>query len=70
MSCLMDYLAKHSYYQVWEFYINLVLINSHMGRSEILLIIFFFLLGSGQRHVQTSWVVQEANSLVLVGSHA
>lgn len=29
-----------------------------------------FLLGSSQCHVESSWVVQEADALVLIGSHA
>lgn len=27
------------------------------------------LLGSGQRHIETPWVVQEADALVFIGSH-
>lgn len=28
-----------------------------------------FLLGSGQRHIETTWVIQEANALVLIGTN-
>lgn len=35
----------------------------------MLIVLLRFLLGSGQRHIETTRVIQEANALVLIGTH-
>lgn len=43
------------------------LICIHCG---VVTVVLRFLLCSGQRHIQTTWVIQEADALVLIGTNA
>lgn len=36
---------------------------------DVLTALLRFLLGSGQRYVETTWVIQEADALVLIGTN-
>lgn len=44
-------------------------VNSTIYIQCDVLTVLRFLLGSGQRHVETPWVIQEADALVLIGTY-